>query len=108
MRCDLHTERPKLLRSCLMSVCEQRVPDGVAVEIVVVENHDKDVSRPITVEVAAQTGWTIHYVLEPELGIPSPATVAGCSPPITAMTGSSISTTTRSRIPTGWPRWSRR
>ncbi|MBC01115.1 MAG: hypothetical protein CML67_16415 [Rhodobacteraceae bacterium] len=63
-------ERPKLLRSCLMSVCGQRVPDGVEVEIVVVENHDKDVSRPITVEVAAQTGWTIHYVLEPELGIP--------------------------------------
>ncbi|WP_306030345.1 glycosyltransferase family 2 protein [Stappia sp. MMSF_3263] len=63
-------ERPKLLRTCLASVCAQAVPDGISAEIVVVENHDMDVSRPIALDVAAQTGWTIHYVLEPELGIP--------------------------------------
>ena len=47
-------ERPRLLRACLASVCAQAVPDGVSAEIVVVENHDRDVSRPIALEVAAR------------------------------------------------------
>lgn len=63
-------ERPKMLRACLASVCAQSVPDWVQAEIVVVENHDRETSRHVAEEVAAETGWAIHYVLEPELGIP--------------------------------------
>lgn len=63
-------ERPVLLRKCLESVCAQEIPEGVEADIAVIENHREDISRFVTEEVARETGWTIHYVLEPEMGIP--------------------------------------
>ncbi len=63
-------ERPRLLRTCLDSVCAQAVPDWVSAEIVVVENHDRETSRGVCEEVERETGWKVHYVLETELGIP--------------------------------------
>lgn len=63
-------ERPRLLRECLMSVVSQEVPEWVSADVVVVENHDHETSRGVCEEVARESGWTIHYVLEPELGIP--------------------------------------
>ncbi len=70
-------ERPILLRSCLESVCRQDVPDGISMDIVVVENHSEEMSRWVTEEVAREFNQTIHYVLEPELGIPFVRTRCG-------------------------------
>ncbi|MAA99539.1 MAG: hypothetical protein CMN87_09085 [Stappia sp.] len=63
-------ERPRLLRECLNSVVSQEVPEWVSADVVVVENHDRETSRGVCEEVSRESGWTIHYVLEPELGIP--------------------------------------
>lgn len=63
-------ERPKLLRNCLESVCRQDVPDGITMDIVVVENDSENKSAWVADKVAAEFGQVIHYVLEPELGLP--------------------------------------
>lgn len=70
-------ERPAMLRRCLESVCAQAVPEGVAVTVAVVENHDRPASKPVVEAVAAETGWTIVHVLEPEMGIPFARTRCG-------------------------------
>lgn len=62
--------RPRMLEACLRSVTAQSVPDGVQCDIAAVENDSALSCEPITRRVAAETGWTIHAVLEPELGLP--------------------------------------
>lgn len=62
--------RPKMLEACLRSVTAQAVPAGVTCDIAAIENDSALTCLPITRRVAEETGWTIHAVLEPELGLP--------------------------------------
>jgi succinoglycan biosynthesis protein ExoM len=62
--------RPKMLEACLRSVTAQAVPEGIACDIAIIENDAALTCQPIADRVAAETGWKIHTVLEPELGLP--------------------------------------
>ncbi len=62
--------RPKMLEACLRSVTEQEIPAGVSCDIAVIENDAALHCEPIVQRVAKETGWTIHAVLEPDLGLP--------------------------------------
>lgn len=62
--------RPRLLQSCLDSVCAQLPHEAASMDILVVENNDQ-LSASDLVERQRQTsGRVIHLVLEQELGIP--------------------------------------
>jgi len=62
--------RPRLLQSCLDSVCAQLPHEAASMDILVVENNDQ-LSASDLVEHQRQTsGRVIHLVLEQELGIP--------------------------------------
>ncbi len=63
-------DRPILLDACLASVCAQAVPEGVRLEIAVIENNDRLTCEPILAKHRAASGLAIHGVPEPELGIP--------------------------------------
>ena len=69
--------RPILLDACLASVCVQDIPDGVAVEIAVIENNAALTCQPIVEKHALASGLRIHAVHEPELGIPFARTRCG-------------------------------
>ena len=62
--------RPRLLRSCLDSVCAQIPYPGADMDILVVENNERLTADSIVESQRQTSGRTIHLVLEPELGIP--------------------------------------
>ena len=63
-------ERPTLLRACLESLVSQRLPTGVSLLIVVVENDDFPRSADIVEELSRASGVAMFYAHEPRLGIP--------------------------------------
>ena len=63
-------ERPEMLRGCLKSIVSQQVPPGVAVSVVVVENHTSPSCQIMVNEIAATSGLQVTYAYEPRLGIP--------------------------------------
>jgi succinoglycan biosynthesis protein ExoM len=62
--------RPRLLSSCLDSVCAQAPHPGADMEILVVENNERLTCADLVARKSRESGKTIHVVLEPELGIP--------------------------------------
>ncbi len=64
--------RPKMLEACLRSVTAQTVPEGICLRYRDYRERCALTCQPIADRVAAETGWKIHTVLEPELGCLSP------------------------------------
>ncbi len=62
--------RPRLLQSCLDSVCAQLPHDAARMDILVVENNESLTTTDLVERQRQASGRTIHLVLEPELGIP--------------------------------------
>lgn len=68
----LCTHRPeKILQAAIDSVLELDIPDGVYLELVVVDNSKQGLARPLITRLAASssTPFTIHYTHEPTIGI---------------------------------------
>ena len=63
-------QRPVMLRSCLVSVLNTRLPDGCSTSIVVIDNDPQQLARPVVDELSAAAPVAIHYVHEPRRGIP--------------------------------------
>jgi len=64
-------KRPAMLRDTISSLREMTVPNGIRVEIVVVDNDAAGTARQITLETAAETiePFTIRYVHEKTSGL---------------------------------------
>ena len=69
--------RPRLLDSCLTSVCAQERVEGVDFQIAVIENNATLTCGELVARHAQESGIPIHAVLEPELGIPFARTRCG-------------------------------
>ena len=69
--------RPRLLDSCLTSVCAQEPAEGVSVEVAVIENNETLTCAELVAGHSRRSGIPIHAVLEPELGIPFARTRCG-------------------------------
>src|SRR5262245_11448036 len=63
-------QRPKLLDTCLASVCAQQQTESAAFEIAIIENNDRLTCTEMAERHSKASGIPIHTVLEPELGIP--------------------------------------
>ena len=59
-----------MLAACLASVAAQRLPDGVSLTVIIVENDDAKRSAKTVEAFARKSGLAPRYVMEPELGIP--------------------------------------
>lgn len=69
--------RPRLLQSCLDSVCTQLPHEAASMDILVVENNDQLTASDLIERQRQTSGRTIHLVLERELGIPFARTRCG-------------------------------
>jgi succinoglycan biosynthesis protein ExoM len=63
-------KRPKMLRQCLESVGGQIVPDGVGLDIVVVDNECAANNQQLVQDFSAGCRFPVHYIHEPRRGIP--------------------------------------
>jgi succinoglycan biosynthesis protein ExoM len=61
--------RPRGLARLLDGLSSIEVPDGLAVEVVIVDNDEAASARPVIEEARAGFPFPLHYVVEPERGI---------------------------------------
>lgn len=68
--CVCTYKRLELLELCLESVAETTVPEGVELNIVVIDNDEQASSRPLIDQIRVSFSGQIIYVCEPRRGIP--------------------------------------
>lgn len=63
-------KRPQLLKTCLESIFQQEVPENWNVEVLIIDN-DKDSNNVQELDkFLSASKFKIHYIIEPEIGIP--------------------------------------
>jgi succinoglycan biosynthesis protein ExoM len=68
--CVCTAKRPGMLSACLDSLTRQIAPDGEKVELAVIDNEPEPNNRDIVLWTAEKCPFPIHYVHEPQRGIP--------------------------------------
>ena len=62
-------KRPQMLRNCIASLVVQSVPEGCAVQVVVVDNDEQGGARSVVESFVDVSPYPVHYVHEPVRGI---------------------------------------
>lgn len=68
--CVCTAERPRMLSSCLEAIGSQIIPQGVEVDVVVVDNEGAPNNRRLVHDFFVRYPFPVHYVHEPRRGIP--------------------------------------
>jgi succinoglycan biosynthesis protein ExoM len=68
--CVCTAKRPHMLRACLDSLIRQTPPTGRPVEVAVVDNEPEPNNRDIVFRAAETCPFPVHYVHEPNRGVP--------------------------------------
>lgn len=68
--CVCTRERPKMLEACLRSLIDQKADDRLDVFLIIIDNDVKHSALPVFVDLRSHAARNMHYVNEPQPGIP--------------------------------------